>query len=387
MGGIPIQETHEESLSGMSYAWRWARAHKKALLSVTAGVIAGLCLFTGLVYGTQMKRVTVVADGSTQQFVTMKATVKQMLEEHGVKLGAHDIVSTPLHAEVQSGMELSIARAFPVQVMTDGEIIEVYTVAADVKDVLQAAGITLGPLDKIEPSLGETLTSESKIKIVRVERILEETEHKLPFETVKQEDKNLLKGKEKVVQEGQEGVLVKRVEKVYEDGVLVSEQVVGREVEEESLAKIVAVGTKAKPKPKPKPISNAVAVLSSETQEITLDGITIGVKGVLKNVTLTAYSAGFASTGKRKGDRGYGITASGTTVSEGRTIAVDTNVIPMGWWVYIDGVGFRRAEDKGSAVKGKKIDVYFDSESYAQKFGTKKGYTVYVIGPKKPVAN
>jgi 3D (Asp-Asp-Asp) domain-containing protein len=59
----------------------------------------------------------------------------------------------------------------------------------------------------------------------------------------------------------------------------------------------------------------------------------------------------------------------------------------MGWWVYIDGVGFRRAEDKGSAVKGKKIDVYFDSESHAHKFGTKKGYTVYVIGPKKPVTN
>ncbi|MNP19135.1 Cell wall-binding protein YocH precursor [compost metagenome] len=59
----------------------------------------------------------------------------------------------------------------------------------------------------------------------------------------------------------------------------------------------------------------------------------------------------------------------------------------MGWWVYIEGIGFRRAEDTGSAIKGNKIDVYFDSTSYANKFGTKRGYTVYVIGPKKPVTD
>jgi 3D (Asp-Asp-Asp) domain-containing protein len=55
--------------------------------------------------------------------------------------------------------------------------------------------------------------------------------------------------------------------------------------------------------------------------------------------------------------------------------------------VYIEGVGFRRAEDTGSAVKGQKIDVYYDSHDYANRFGLKRGYTVYVIGPKKPTEN
>lgn len=383
MGDLSLKSTHEESLSGMSYAWRWANAHKKALLSVTVGTIAVVCLFVAMMYGTQMKRVTIVADGNTIEFVTTKSMVADVLAEKGVKLGEHDAISTALDASITDGAEVKIERAFPVRVKTDGEAKEIYTVAADVKEVLQKAGVALGPLDKVEPALSAKLTSEADVTIVRVKKVIEETEHTLPYDTVKQEDKTLLKGKEKVVQQGQEGVLVKQIEKIYEDGVLVSEQVLARTVEQESLAKIVAIGSKVEPKR----VSNAVAVLSAETQEITLDGMTFGVKGVLKNVTLTAYSADFASTGKNKGDKGYGITASGTTVSEGRTIAVDTSVIPMGWWVYIDGIGFRRAEDKGSAVKGKKIDVYFDSEAYALKFGTKKGYTVYVVGPKKPTAN
>jgi len=383
MGDIPVQGTHEESLSDMSYAWRWARAHKKVLLSVAATIIAAVGLFSAMVYGTQLKRVSIIADGNTIEVVTTKSTVADVLEEHGIEVGKHDESSLPLTAELKNGAAVEIDRAFPVTVTADGKTVEVFTTGANVRQVLHQAGVNLGELDKIEPPIDEQLTASANVKIVRVERVVEETEHTLPYETVKKEDKSLLKGKQKVVQEGQEGVLVKQIEKVYEDGVLVSEQVLARTVEQESLAKIVAVGTKVEPKP----VTSAVAVLSAETQEVTLDGMTFGVKGVLKNVTLTAYSAGFASTGKQKGDKGYGITASGTTVSEGRTIAVDTSVIPMGWWVYIDGIGFRRAEDKGSAVKGKKIDVYFDSESYAQKFGTKKGYTVYVIGPKKPVAN
>jgi uncharacterized protein YabE (DUF348 family)/3D (Asp-Asp-Asp) domain-containing protein len=383
MGVIPVQGTHEESLSGMSYAWRWANAHKKVLLSVTAAAFAVVCMFVALMYGTQMKHVTIVADGNTIEFVTAKSIVADVLDEKGVKLGEHDTISASLDAAIRNGAEVTIERAFPVRVTTDGESKEIYTVAADVGEVLEKAGVELGPLDKIEPALTAELTAETDVRIVRVEKVVEKTEHPLPFDTVKQEDKTLLKGKEKVVQQGQEGMLVKQIEKVYEDGVLVSEQVLARTVEQESLAKIVAIGTKVEPKP----VTNSVAVLSAETKEVTLDGMTFGVKGILKNVTLTAYSAHFASTGKNKGDPGFGVTASGTTVTEGRTVAVDTSVIPMGWWVYIDGIGFRRAEDKGSAVKGKKIDVYFDNESYAQKFGAKKGYTVYVVGPKKPVAN
>lgn len=64
-----------------------------------------------------------------------------------------------------------------------------------------------------------------------------------------------------------------------------------------------------------------------------------------------------------------GKTASGTTPEQGRTIAVDKKVIPLGSTVLVDGVEYI-AEDTG--VRGKHIDIYFDSHSEALEFGVKK---------------
>lgn len=50
-------------------------------------------------------------------------------------------------------------------------------------------------------------------------------------------------------------------------------------------------------------------------------------------------------------------TASGTKATEGRTIATDPSVIPLGSIVHIDGVNFV-AEDTGGAIKGNRADVF-----------------------------
>lgn len=52
---------------------------------------------------------------------------------------------------------------------------------------------------------------------------------------------------------------------------------------------------------------------------------------------LTAYCACCKCCGKDPGDFGYGVTASGAVVEAGRTIAVDSSVIPLGSEIVIDG--------------------------------------------------
>jgi 3D (Asp-Asp-Asp) domain-containing protein len=70
---------------------------------------------------------------------------------------------------------------------------------------------------------------------------------------------------------------------------------------------------------------------------------------------------------------GSGITATGTKVTAGRTIAVDPKVIPYGTKVYIEGYGWRTAEDCGGAVKNKQIDIAVETHSKAWSMGTKSG--------------
>ena len=63
-----------------------------------------------------------------------------------------------------------------------------------------------------------------------------------------------------------------------------------------------------------------------------------------------------------------GITYTGTEATEGRTIAVDPDVIPLGSIVEINGAEYV-AEDIGGAIKGDRIDLYFNSHQDALEWG------------------
>lgn len=63
-----------------------------------------------------------------------------------------------------------------------------------------------------------------------------------------------------------------------------------------------------------------------------------------------------------------GLTATGTQVIEGQTIAVDPNVIPYGTQVIIGGHVFT-AEDCGGAIKENRIDIYVNSHEKALELG------------------
>ena len=78
---------------------------------------------------------------------------------------------------------------------------------------------------------------------------------------------------------------------------------------------------------------------------------------------LTAYCPCVKCCGKSDG-----ITASGTQATAGRTVAVDTRLIPYGTEISIDGKTYV-AEDCGGKVKGYTIDVFFNSHEEALKFG------------------
>lgn len=64
-------------------------------------------------------------------------------------------------------------------------------------------------------------------------------------------------------------------------------------------------------------------------------------------------------------------TSSGTIPEEGRTISADWDVLPKGSGVVINGHPYI-VEDTGGAIKGHRIDIYFESHEAALEFGVQK---------------
>jgi len=78
------------------------------------------------------------------------------------------------------------------------------------------------------------------------------------------------------------------------------------------------------------------------------------------------------SSGPNKGQRKeIGITASGTRVRPG-TIAADTRHYPFGTIMYVPGYGYGVVEDRGGAIKGQKIDLYFRTHQHALNWGRQR---------------
>jgi 3D (Asp-Asp-Asp) domain-containing protein len=83
---------------------------------------------------------------------------------------------------------------------------------------------------------------------------------------------------------------------------------------------------------------------------------------------VTAYTAGYESTGKRPGEEGYGITTSGDPVREGITVACPPSMA-FGTRLEIEGIGVRVCTDRGGAIKEGRLDIYIPKLEEAQAFG------------------
>ncbi|MFZ2226760.1 MAG: 3D domain-containing protein [Candidatus Moraniibacteriota bacterium] len=90
-------------------------------------------------------------------------------------------------------------------------------------------------------------------------------------------------------------------------------------------------------------------------------------------INASAYTAAADECGKSDG-----ITASGKKVKENETIACPKN-FAFGTKVNIEGYGTYICQDRGSAIKGNKIDIYMETKAEAFAFGRRNLVAEIVI--------
>jgi 3D (Asp-Asp-Asp) domain-containing protein len=81
-----------------------------------------------------------------------------------------------------------------------------------------------------------------------------------------------------------------------------------------------------------------------------------------------------------------GETASGKQTREGRTVAADPSILPVGTRIEIRDAGSYSGvyvvQDSGPKVKGREVDIFIDNPAEAKRFG-KKPVLVRIL-KKKP---
>jgi 3D (Asp-Asp-Asp) domain-containing protein len=333
------------------------------ILFVSCLITACLLLTAFGLYTQQSVQLTVKLNGVEQDVVSQSKTVEQLLEELNIKYSTRDHIAPGLHSVLESDMIVTWNQANQVTINLYGEAKSVWTNALTVQDFFAEQGIPLRENDVVEPELSTNIKDINEVEVTHVRYETVKEEFTVGYQTIRKQDPAMLQGQEKKVAEGSDGKGAHQFNVTFTNGEESNRELVTTLVIEEAKNEVIAVGTKP---------------------SVSRGNYVFAPQRVLENVIVTAYAAGPDHTGKSPGDPHYGMTRSGTRATEGRTIAVDTNVIPMGTWVYIEGIGLRKAEDTGGAVKGKKIDVYYESDATAKKFGLKRGYTVYVIGKTKP---
>jgi 3D (Asp-Asp-Asp) domain-containing protein len=101
----------------------------------------------------------------------------------------------------------------------------------------------------------------------------------------------------------------------------------------------------------------------------------MGTKSWGKRFTITMY----VPRSEKYGVDNDGLTATMTKADpEARLVAVDPKLIPYGSWLWIEGLGWFRAEDCGSAIKGFRLDVLTATEPEAMRFGKQDRFVIVV---------
>jgi len=351
-----------------------------ALLAISGVVLVSTALstpvfannsspFSPSVGTSRMRDVRVIEDGETRLYQTTTTNVADFLQEHGFVLEQGDQINMEPSARfVDSHIpRIVINRGFEVTAVVDGvpQAVRVHPDARVGHVVMQIEAEhgevyfhNLRRPDPVEP--GQIIEFFSPVSHTFTANDF------IPYETVHNYDSTLNLGVEQVVQEGEPGEVELVSEVIMLAGLKINSRLLSETTLNEPVDQIIAIGTRN---------PTAPARISFPFVVPTADSGLERVRTITMNSS--AYTSGFLCTGKRPGDPGYGITASGMRVERG-VVAVDPNIIPLGTRLYVEGYGFALAADTGGAIRGYRIDLFMYTRQEALNWG-RRSVVVHIL--------
>jgi hypothetical protein len=120
--------------------------------------------------------------------------------------------------------------------------LQVTATSLSVRDLLEAVGVTLGPLDRVEPDLYVEVTDGMAVTVIRVEERFETEQRSLPFAHKTLRSEAVPEGERRLLQAGTNGEIEIIYRVLLEDGAEVLREEVRREVLVEPVDETMLVG-------------------------------------------------------------------------------------------------------------------------------------------------
>ena len=297
--------------------------------------------------------------GSLTTIYTTKATVGEALHDEGINLYLGDKVDPSLGSSISADMQVSIQRSKPATIQVDGRLIKTRTQGETVSEALAQEGVALLGKDYTMPGVDAPIVGEAAIRVVRVTEEMAIEQDPISFETAWQPDPNLELDHQQLDQEGEDGITKRRIHVVYEDGQEVERSLEAEWVDHEPKNKVIAYGIKI-----------VLRELETPGGDLTY----------WRKVRALATSYTAATSGKSRDHPQYGITRLGLQM-RGGIVAVDPQVINLETEMYVPGYGVGVAGDTGGKVRGRHVDLGYEEDELRLWY---EWVDVYLLAPPPP---
>jgi resuscitation-promoting factor RpfB len=287
--------------------------------------------------------ITIITPDGEKQIQSSAFTLGEALQDASIWLRAEDRIDPPINSPISNApITVYQSSAHNIAITSNGETIQVRSLAQTVGEALAEAGIPLIGLDYSLPAENEPLPADGQIRIVRVTESMQLAQKPIPFGSELQASADVPLDQTQIMQPGETGLTVQRIRIRHEDGEEVSRVTEDQTLVRPPKTRILAYGTKV------------------EVKSAVVDGVNIEYWRAVQ-MYATSYSPCRSGT-----DRCYPGTSSGKSLRKGMVgLRYSWYLSMQGQQLYIPGYGFASVEDVCGGCMGRPwIDLGFSDHDY-----------------------
>ena len=216
---------------------------KKLLIIGILAIFAVSALIMG--FSTVLaKDVYLIVDGEEEVISTDANTVEDFLISEDIELSKDEAVFPTKDTEITDGMDIKIAKYKTITLKIGDKVEKKKVLSETIDDLMEELGIELDEHDVVTTKPANEIVDKGIVGIERVDRKQFSKTEEIPYESEVIENDEMYQGETKVVQAGVKGEQIHTMQNVFVNDKLVSIENLDTEVVKEPVKEVVHKGTK-----------------------------------------------------------------------------------------------------------------------------------------------